>query len=95
MNDQHPKLTKEGGVLSLSQVIGCGYPCERRSFHLKENLNYNQEAMGLSKFLSASMTMRTSSYNVSASFNVANLSPFDVGDDSRANLLEEEGDDVT
>ena len=32
-------------------------------------------------------------FNVSASFNVANLSPFDVGDDSRLNPFEERGND--
>ena len=32
-------------------------------------------------------------YNVSATFNVADLSPFDVGDDSRSNPFEERGND--
>ena len=32
-------------------------------------------------------------FNVSASFNVADLSPFDVGDDSRSNPFEETGND--
>ena len=32
-------------------------------------------------------------YNVSATFNVFDLSPFDVGDDSRMNLFEEGGND--
>jgi hypothetical protein len=35
-----------------------------------------------------------SEYGVSASFNVANLSLFDVGDDSRSNPFEERGDDA-
>ena len=30
-------------------------------------------------------------YNVSATFNVSDLSPFDVGEDSRMNLFEERG----
>jgi hypothetical protein len=30
-------------------------------------------------------------YNVSATFNVSNLSPFDVGDDSRTNLFRRGG----
>ena len=34
-----------------------------------------------------------SEYNVSATFNVSNLSLFDVGDDSWTNLSEEEGND--
>eukprot|EP00257_Ricinus_communis_P016673 XP_015574920.1 uncharacterized protein LOC107261271 [Ricinus communis] len=33
-------------------------------------------------------------YNESASFNVANLSPFDIGEDSRMNPFEEGGNDV-
>jgi hypothetical protein len=32
-------------------------------------------------------------YNVSATFNVTDLSPFDVGDDLRANPFQEEGND--
>ena len=33
-------------------------------------------------------------YNVSATFNVSDLSPFDTGDDLRANPLQEEGNDM-
>ena len=33
-------------------------------------------------------------YNVSATFNVADLSPFDKGEDSRTNPFEERGNDV-
>ena len=32
-------------------------------------------------------------YNISATFNVFDLSPFDVGDDSRTNPFEERGND--
>jgi hypothetical protein len=32
-------------------------------------------------------------YNISATFNVCDLSPFDVGDDSRTNPFEERGND--
>jgi hypothetical protein len=32
-------------------------------------------------------------YNISATFNVYDLSPFDVGDDSRTNPFEERGND--
>ena len=32
-------------------------------------------------------------YNISATFNVSDFSPFDVGDDSRKNLFEERGND--
>ena len=34
-----------------------------------------------------------SEYNISATFNVSDLSHFDVGDDSRTNPLEERGND--
>lgn len=33
-------------------------------------------------------------YNVSAAFNITDLSPFDVGDDLRANPFHEEGNDA-
>ena len=32
-------------------------------------------------------------YNINATFNVSDLSPFDVGDDSRTNPFEERGND--
>ena len=32
-------------------------------------------------------------YNISATFNVSDLSPFDVGEDSRTNPFEERGND--
>ena len=32
-------------------------------------------------------------YNISATFNVSNLSPFDVGDDSRTNPFDKKGND--
>ena len=32
-------------------------------------------------------------YNVSATFNVTDLSPFDVCDDSRTNIFQDEGND--
>jgi hypothetical protein len=35
-----------------------------------------------------------SEYDVSATFNVSNLSLFDVGEDSRSNSFEERGDDA-
>ena len=34
-------------------------------------------------------------YKVSATFTVSNLSPFDVGEDSRSNPFEERGNDET
>ena len=34
-----------------------------------------------------------SEYNVSATFNVSDLSPFDVGDDLRSNPFKERGND--
>ena len=35
----------------------------------------------------------SSKYNISATFNVSDLSPFHVGDDSRKNPFEERGND--
>ena len=34
-----------------------------------------------------------SEYNINATFNVSNLSPFDVGDDLRTNPFQEKGND--
>ncbi|KAL2474908.1 RNA-directed DNA polymerase [Abeliophyllum distichum] len=36
-----------------------------------------------------------SEFNVFATFNISNLSPFDVGDDSRSNPFEEGGDEAS
>ena len=40
-----------------------------------------------------SWIFQVSEYNISATFNVSDLSHFDVGDDSRTNPLEERGND--
>ena len=58
-------------------------PLEDGPFQLIERINYNAYKIDL-----------PSEYNVSTSFNVSDLSPFDyIGDDSRTNPLEEMGND--
>jgi len=52
------------------------------SFQILEKINDN-----------AYKVDRLDEYNVSATFNVSNLSPFDAGDDSRSNHFEERGND--
>ena len=67
------------------------FPTRRRSklhprgdglFQVLERINDNAYKLGLS-----------GEYNISATFNVSDLSPFDVGDDSRTNPFEERGND--
>ena len=67
------------------------FPARRRSklhprrdgpFQVQERINDNAYKLDL-----------PSEYNISATFNVFDLSPFDVGDDSRTNPFEERGND--
>jgi hypothetical protein len=53
-----------------------------KSFQVLEHINDNAYKLNL-----------PGEYNVSATFNVTDLSPFDVGDDLRANPFQEEGND--
>jgi len=53
------------------------------SFQILERINNNTYKVDL-----------LSEYDVSATFNVSNLSLFDVGEDSRSNSFEERGDDA-
>ena len=52
------------------------------SFQVLERINDNTYKLDL-----------LGEYDVSATFNVTDLSPFDVGDDLRANHFQEEGND--
>ncbi len=67
------------------------FPAQRRSkllprgdgpFQVLERINNNAYKLDL-----------PGEYNVSATFNIADLSPFDVGDDLRTNPFQEEGND--
>ena len=67
------------------------FPVRRRSklrlrgdgpFHVLERINDNAYKLEL-----------PGEYNISATYNVSDLSPFDVGDDSRMNPFEERGND--
>ena len=67
------------------------FPARRRSklhprgdgpFQVLERINDNAYKLDL-----------PGEYNISATFNVSDLSPFDVGDDSRMNPFEERGND--
>ena len=67
------------------------FPVRRRSklhlrgdgpFHVLERINDNAYKLEL-----------PGEYNISATYNVSDLSPFDVGDDSRTNPFEERGND--
>ena len=67
------------------------FPAHRRSklhprgdgpFQVLERINDNAYKLDL-----------PSEYNISVTFNVSDLSPFDVGDNSRTNPFEERGND--
>ena len=67
------------------------FPARRRSklhprgdgpFQVLEKINDNAYKLDL-----------PGEYNISATFNVFDLSPFDIGDDSRMNPFEERGND--
>ena len=67
------------------------FPAHRRSklhprgddpFQVLERINDNAYKLDL-----------PGEYNISATFNVFDLSPFDIGDDSRMNPFEERGND--
>jgi len=53
------------------------------SFQILERINDNTYKVDL-----------LSEYDISTTFNVSNLSLFDVGEDSRSNSFEERGDDA-
>ncbi|KAL4296399.1 hypothetical protein GQ457_12G014830 [Hibiscus cannabinus] len=91
------KSTKVDAKLSLNLEIGCGYtrkerfPNHRKTkldprgdgpFQVLERINNNSYKIDI-----------PSEYNVSTSFNVSDISPFDVSD-SWTNPFEEGGDDT-
>uniref|UniRef100_A0A2N9IYD6 CCHC-type domain-containing protein n=1 Tax=Fagus sylvatica TaxID=28930 RepID=A0A2N9IYD6_FAGSY len=78
--------------------IGFGFTCAKKDSQPIERLSCILEEMDLSKFLRKLMTMLIKwtfqgEYKVSATFNVSDLSPFDVGEDSWSNPFEERGND--
>ena len=85
---------------SSSQEIGFRCIYEKKDFLLKENLSFYHEEIDHFKFLSISTTMLikliSGKYGNSATFNVVDLSPFDVGDgwDSRTNPSQEGENDM-
>jgi hypothetical protein len=58
------------------------HPRGDEPFQILENINDNTYKVDL-----------LGKYNVSATFNISNLSHFDAGGDSRTNLFEERGND--
>jgi len=86
-------------MLSFSVAIGFGCIYARRDFRPIGNQSCNHKEMGHFRSLRGSMTKliklicHVSEYGVSATFNVSDLTLFDVGDDSRSNPFEKRGDD--
>jgi hypothetical protein len=90
-NKGHRKLVFEPGDWVWLHMRKKRFPAKRRSkllprgdgpFQVLERINDNVYKLDL-----------PGEYNVSATFNVTDLSPFDVGDDLRANPFQEEGND--
>ena len=84
-----PKLTRAVDMSSLNRVIRFGCIWEKKDFQpiggpfqILERINDNAYKLDL-----------PGEYNISATFNVSDLSPFHVGDDSRKNPFEERGND--
>jgi hypothetical protein len=77
-------------------VIGCGYICEKKNFQPNGGQNYTLGVMDLyvvAKINDNAYKLDLSGeYNVSATFNVSYLSPFNVSN-SRMNPFEERGND--
>ena len=81
-------------MLSFNPMIRFGCICARRDFKPIGNQSYNHEEMGHFRSLKGLMTYKVDlpgEYGVSATFNVSDLTLFDVGDDSRSNPFEERG----
>jgi len=68
--------------MSSSPVIRFGYICVRRDIRTIENQSYNHEEMGHDNTYKVDLS---GEYDVSATFNIYDLTLFDVGDDSRSN----------
>ena len=93
MNKGRKKITFHPGDLVWVHLRKERFPAQRKSklmprgdgpFRVLERVNDNAYKLD-----------RPGEYGVSATFNIAHLSPFDAGSDSRTNPFEEGGDDVT
>ena len=86
-----PKPIRGANMLSFSPAIGFGCICARRDFRPIENQSYNHEEMGHDNAYKVDLS---GEYGVTATFNVSDLTLFDVGDDSRLSPFEKRGDDA-
>ena len=93
MNKGRKKITFHPGDLVWVHLRKERFPAQRKSklmprgdgpFRVLERVNDNAYKLDL-----------PGEYGVSATFNIADLSPFDAGSDSRTNPIEKGGDDVT
>jgi hypothetical protein len=93
-----PKPIKGKGVSSLNQEIGFGFTCAKKDSPAQRRTKLHPRGDGPFQILeknndNAYKVNLPSEYNVSITFNVSDLSPFDVGEDSRSNPFEERGND--
>uniref|UniRef100_A0A2N9GEB0 Reverse transcriptase domain-containing protein n=1 Tax=Fagus sylvatica TaxID=28930 RepID=A0A2N9GEB0_FAGSY len=93
-----PKPIKGEGVSSLNQEIGFGFTCAKKDFPAHRKTKLHPRGDGPFQILekikdNAHKVDLPGEYKVSATFTVSDLSPFDVGEDSRSNPFEERGND--
>ena len=98
MENYRKQANKGCQQLILNPEIGFGCTCGKKYFQHKGDLSCFQEDMDLFQVLEGINDNGykldfPSEYNVSATFNVTDLSPFDIGDDLRTNPFQEEGND--
>ena len=76
----------------MTGVQTCALPILGGSSYILEGM-VHFKSLRESMIMHTSWIFQVSEYNISATFNVSDLSHFDVGDDSRTNPLEERGND--
>jgi len=95
MNGQYTfKAKKRRKEMDLNQEIGIGSIWGKRDFMLKDDLSWCREGDGPFQIIeqindNAYKVELLGKYSISATFNISNISLFDVGDNSRANIFEE------
>uniref|UniRef100_A0A2N9HGW5 Uncharacterized protein n=1 Tax=Fagus sylvatica TaxID=28930 RepID=A0A2N9HGW5_FAGSY len=91
-------VSGKGLAVDEEKEIGFGFTCAKKDSQPIERLSCILEEMDLSQILekindNAHKVDLPGEYKVSATFTVSDLSPFDVGEDSRSNPFEERGND--
>jgi hypothetical protein len=93
-----PKPIKGEGMSSLNQEIRFGFTCAKKDSQPIERTKWHPRGDGPFQILeknndNAYKVDLPGEYNVSATFNASDLSPYDAGDNLRLNPFEERGND--